>query len=151
MELLLHRKPTIKQTTFGDLFLNDQHFCYTLEDEVREIPGVPVEKWKISEKTAIPVGRYKMELVNSTRFGADTFSLIDVPGFVTIRIHRGNDDANTEGCILVGDKMAPAADDGGNLEESTPALARLKEKLVPILKEGKEEVWITIAPAGPLV
>ncbi len=144
MELVVQRKPTVKDTTFGELFVDDKHFCYTLEDVVRETAGRKVEEWKISAKTAIPVGRYRLELVNSTRFGPDTFSLIDVPGFTTIRIHRGNDDADTEGCILVGMKMVKNEDDGGNLVDSTTALATLKEKVVPVIKAGKEQVWITI-------
>ena len=151
MELILQRKPTIKDTTFGELLIDGKNFCYTLEDVVREVAGKKVEEWKIAGKTAIPVGRYRLELVNSSRFGLDTFSLINVPGFTSIRIHSGNDDADTEGCLLVGNKIASSDDDGGNILESKLALANLKEKLVPIIKAGKEEVWITVKAPSYMV
>jgi len=147
MELLLRRKPTVKKTTFGDLFLDGKHFCFTLEDVVREVVGQPVEKWKVSGETAIPAGRYAVELVNSPRFGPDTLSLKDVPGFTTIRIHSGNDDADTEGCILVGETLEPGQDDGGNIRDSRAALSRLKAVVLPAIKDRCEDVWLTVQAA----
>jgi hypothetical protein len=42
-------------------------FCDTLEDLVREVPGVPVEQWKIPGETAIPAGEYEILLTRSER------------------------------------------------------------------------------------
>ena len=143
MELTLQRRSTVKQTTFGDLSIDGAFECHTLEDVVREIPGQPVEIWKIPGETAIPDGRYELTMVESGRFGPDTFSIKKVPGFSSIRIHSGNDDADTEGCILVGRKIVESDDDGGNISESKLALAQLKEKVGPMIKAGKS-VFITI-------
>lgn len=142
MNLTLIRRPTVKQTTFGDLTVDGVWTCYTLEDVVREQPGVPVEKWKVKGETAIPVGRYEIVAVTSPRFGPNTLTLLDVPGFTHIRIHAGNDDADTEGCLLVGRKIVEQADDGGNLLESRQALAALKRVVLPALS--RERVWIDI-------
>ena len=138
MELTLQRKPTVKKTTFGELFIDGCFECHTLEDVVREV--------KIAGETAIPAGRYHLTLVESGRFGPDTFSVNNVPGFESIRIHSGNDDADTEGCILVGRKIVPMDDDGGDIQESKLALKALKEKVGPLIKSGKE-VWITVKNA----
>lgn len=147
MELILRRKFTLKDTTLGELFLDGAFQCDTLEDVIREKPGQPVSQWKVPGKTAIPSGTYRLYLANSPKFGPDTISLEDVPGFSLIRIHAGNDDADTEGCILVGTAVADAID-GGGLANSRIALKALKEKVVPALKNG-ETVYLTIR--NPLV
>jgi hypothetical protein len=79
--------------------------CYGLEDAVREVPGVPVEEWKIPGKTAIPYGKYPLEITYSNRFKRDTMQVMDVPGFEGIRIHAGNVASESEGCLLVGTSM----------------------------------------------
>ena len=76
--------------------------CLTLEDEIRERPGVPVSAWTVPGQTAIPAGRYSISLTMSARFGCVLPLLRDVPGFSGIRIHTGNVIDDTEGCILVG-------------------------------------------------
>ena len=144
IELTLKRRPTVKDTTLGVLFRGTVFRCYTLEDVIRESPGQPVEAWKIKAKTAIPAGRYRLGLVTSPKFGPDTLTLLSVPGFEAIRIHSGNDDADTEGCLLVGRAVAEdPSGDGGNLLESRVALAALKDELVPVLRAG-DAVWLTI-------
>lgn len=139
MELTLQRRPSTKRTTIGDLSINGVFFCYTCEDIVREVEGQPVESWKVKGETAIPAGRYKVGLVNSSRFGENTFSIEDVPGFEVIRIHSGNTSADTEGCILVGDTCAE-----DSIGTSRVALAKLKERLIPVINSG-EPVYITLS------
>lgn len=104
MKLRLESQPSYKGATFGELYVDDDWFCHTLEDQVREIPGVDVRIWKVKGVTAIPAGTYRVTLEHSPRFGPDTLTLHEVPGFNLIRMHGGNTVADTEGCILVGSR-----------------------------------------------
>jgi len=85
--------------TDGVLLLNDNFFCYTLEDRTRK-PGDA----KIPGETAIPAGKYKVIVNKSARFGKYMPLLLDVPNFEGIRIHGGNKSEDSLGCILVGFK-----------------------------------------------
>lgn len=141
----------MKDTTFSDVFVpgHEEVFIHTLEDTVREQSGVPVEQWKIDGKTAIPSGRYKVSRVNSPRFGRDTLSLDNVPGFTVIRIHAGNDDSDTEGCLIAGTTVIlDPKGDGGNVGGSRIALQKLKDYLIPKLKDGEVVWWNVINPIG---
>lgn len=84
--------------TLGKLFIDGKFECFTLEDEFRN--------QKIKGETRIPAGSYKVELRYSPKFTPrlmhEMLWLKDVPGFEFILIHPGNDDDDTEGCILVG-------------------------------------------------
>lgn len=94
--------------TIGKLYIDDnpQFFCYTLEDMYREKDGVPVEQWKVAGETAIPKGTYKVIVDYSNHFGKDLPHILDVPGYEGVRIHPGNTDKDTEGCLLVGKTWA---------------------------------------------
>ncbi len=142
LELLLQRHPTVKATTLGRLSVDAVEQCDTLEDVIREVPGEPVVSWKIPKQTAIPAGRYRLTLVTSPKFGPETLSIEGVPGFADIRIHAGNVDEDTEGCVLVG-MAATDLGDGGEVVHSRAALAALKALIVPRLEAG-EEGWIEI-------
>jgi len=95
MELTLKRDILADGYTLGLLSVDGKHYCYTVEDMVRE--GV-----KIPGKTAIPYGRYKVIVNMSNRFKKLLPLLLDVPGFEGVRIHSGNTAEDTEGCIIVG-------------------------------------------------
>lgn len=127
MKLKLLRTKLRTELTNGQLYIDDEFFCFTLEDKVREENGVPVEKWKIKGETAIPRGIYKVTLENSPRFGPETPTIHKVPGFEHIRIHGGNTPADTEGCIIVGFRL----DHRGIIFPGTtrPALNELKRRL----------------------
>lgn len=139
MELILQRKPSLPHATLGFLRGTDGlMICNTLEDVVRERPGEPVEAWKIKGETAIPAGRYQVLITRSARFGKDLPLLVGVPGFAGIRIHAGNTDADTEGCILVGRRVA-----GDALLESRFALLDVMLRIGDALKDG-DDVWIDV-------
>lgn len=95
MILYLLRNLYTDHSTRGILLINNKIFCYTLEDTVR-----PKGADKVPGQTAIPAGRYEVILNFSNRFQKIMPLLLNVPGFVGIRIHGGNTAADTEGCIL---------------------------------------------------
>ncbi len=92
----IRRKIFTDISTIGELWLDGKFYCHTLEDAVRPL-GV-----KIPGKTAIYTGDYILQITKSNRFGILMPELINVPYFTGIRIHAGNADKNTDGCILVG-------------------------------------------------
>ena len=63
--------------------------------------------------------------------------LLDVDGFEGVRIHPGNTDKDTEGCLLPGARYAQDA-----VLDSRKAFSQLYDKIANGLEEG--EVWITI-------
>lgn len=93
----------VGKETIGELYVNGSHFAYTLEDMVREVKGQPVESWKVQNVTAIPSGRFEVKMTYSVRFKKIMPELQAVPGFTGVRAHGGNTDADTDGCILVGE------------------------------------------------
>jgi hypothetical protein len=116
MELGVKRTDFSDASTIGELSVNGQFECYTLEDKVRPA--------KIAGKTAIPPGRYELIISFSQRFQRPLPLLLNVPNFEGIRIHSGNTAANTEGCILVGETKS-----ANFVGQSRVAFDRLFEKL----------------------
>ena len=94
-------KVTVKRTfkgpeyTIGKLYIDDNYFCDTLEDTVRN-------NIKVYGKTAIPAGKYKVKKTYSPRFKKQLPEILNVPNFSGVRIHAGNTAKDTEGCILLG-------------------------------------------------
>ena len=97
MELVLRRKFKGKHYTIGDLTVNGAFFCNTIEDVVRA-PGV-----KVYGETAIPFGKYKVVMRYSPKYKKVLPLLLDVPMFDGIRIHSGNTQLDSLGCIIVGE------------------------------------------------
>ena len=97
MKLLLQRDPSSLESTIGKLYADGIFVCVTLEDVVRP-DGV-----KIAKETAVPAGNYNVDITPSPRFGCLMPLLVNVQGFVGVRIHWGNSSKDTDGCILVGE------------------------------------------------
>lgn len=95
MKIEILRNQYTSKSTIGSMYVNGRWQCYTLEDAVRSGPKVPGQ-------TAIPAGLYKLIVSFSNRFKRDLPLLVAVPNYEGVRIHTGNTDKNTEGCILVG-------------------------------------------------
>lgn len=145
MELLLKRLGGDSDATIGAVYIGEgvsgYLFCFTIEDERRFS--------KVSGETRIPAGRYKIEL---NRLGAmnkkykrypwhmGMLELQDVPGFDCIYIHPGNDDDDTEGCILPNYKA-----DAKNMrgENSFECYKDLYIQVISAIKD-EEDVYITI-------
>lgn len=102
MKLLLERDVKAPFFTLGKMSVDGKHHFFTVEDKIREIPGVPVAEWKVPGQTAIPYGNYRVIKTFSNRFQKHLPLLLDVPGFTGIRIHSGNTDKDTEGCLCIG-------------------------------------------------
>jgi hypothetical protein len=102
MQLRLIREPSKDGATLGVLFVDGTFECFVLEDVLREQPGQPVSAWKVPGDTAIPAGRYRVDITQSPRFKRRLPLLAHVPGFEGIRIHPGNAPGDTEGCLLPG-------------------------------------------------
>ena len=96
MKLVLDREQRDEDVTIGSLSLNGAFECYVLEDPVRP-DGV-----KIYGETAIPAGRYAVDITFSPRFKVQMPLLLNVDGYLGVRIHPGNTADDTEGCLLVG-------------------------------------------------
>ena len=141
MNILSQRFPSLFARTPGEVFVNDIFYCNSVEDVVREVEGQPVESWKIENATAIPRGTYRITLENSPKFGPDTITFNDVEGSSFIRAHGGNDEGDTEGCVLVGYGLT----DAGKIPPgfSAPALKNLKRVIKTAIASG-DEVWWTI-------
>ena len=105
MQLLIHRQPSTRSSTPGSLFVDGLFECFTMEDVVREVPGQTVASWKVPGQTAIPSGTYEVIIDFSSRFQRNMPHILNVPGFLGVRIHPGIMSADTEGCILVGRKQ----------------------------------------------
>jgi hypothetical protein len=135
MEIEVRRHPSVYNATLGDLLIDGEFECYTLEDEVRHGP-------KVYGRTAIPAGRYHVTIDLSTRFKKRMPLLLDVPEFEGVRIHSGNTAADTLGCILVGRRIGP----NGTIEESRLAFTPLFQKMDQAFARG-EGIYITIKDA----
>lgn len=149
MEITVKRRYLKKGYTIGDLYVNGEWFCSTLEDEVRTLNSI---KDKVYGKTAIPYGRYQIAMnVISPKFGTMPYyqevcqgrlpRLVDVPFFEGILIHvadgwRGAD--LLQGCIGVGYNKIK-----GGLLHGKEVFCNLYAKLNEAYKKG-EQVWITI-------
>ena len=94
MKIEIKRLYKTENSTIGELKVDGKFECYTLEDKEREV--------KIKCETAIPKGTYKVIINQSNRFKKLLPLLLSVPNFEGVRIHPGNTNHDTEGCILVG-------------------------------------------------
>lgn len=141
MNIILNRIAKKAKYTIGKLYINDQYFCDTLEDTDRGLTQSMTEQQikskKVYGETAIPTGTYKVIISYSNKFKKQMPLLLNVPGFAGIRIHSGNTEKDSLGCILVGKNKTV-----GKVLESRDTYS----KLFSILQEAdkKETIKITI-------
>ena len=110
LKLIRQTPKSIEQSyTHGELFTKDGSgkwldFCYTLEDTVRDINksgDFDGDEKKVYGKTAIPFGKYDIQVTYSNRFKRMMIQILNVQKFEGIRIHGGNTAKDTLGCPLV--------------------------------------------------
>ena len=138
MKIEIRRNPSNAACTIGKLYIDGVFTCYTLEDVVREVIGQRVSVWKIKGQTAIPSTlftgyEYLVTLEKSARFGPDTITIHDVPGFTSIRVHKGNGASDTEGCPLLGMSASATGIVAGT---SGPAVSLVKGRIAEALNAG---------------
>jgi len=141
MELELARSVKTNKSTIGELTINGVFECFILEDKDRglrkDMPISELMVMKIKTRTAIPTGRYEIVVSFSDKFQKMLPLLLDVPAFAGIRIHPGNTDANTEGCLLPGKIKSPDM-----VGSSRVAFTALFDKIKAALQ--REKIFITI-------
>ena len=147
MRILLQRHALKAGYTIGRMEINGRYFCDTLEDTDRGLRESMTEDeiaaLKVKGATAIPTGTYRIDMqTRSPRFGRVLPRLVSVKGYAGVLIHSGNTDADTEGCILVGENR-----ERGKVLNSRATL----EGLLVLLREAQaegEEIELTITRAG---
>ena len=132
MNITIKRIALAATYTIGNLYIDGQYFCDTLEDKVR-----PFGEPKVYGKTAIPYGTYEVKWTYSPRFKRYMPLIDSVPGFSGIRIHAGNTEADTEGCILVGYNKQV-----GKVLNSKDTVSKLYPIIQKACKEGKVTIEI---------
>lgn len=141
MELLLKRIAKRDTYTIGKLYIDGKYACDTLEDKDRglkqDMPLEEIKKIKVFGETAIPTGKYQVAFTYSPKYKRVMPLLLDVPGYQGIRIHSGNTQADTQGCLLLGENKVV-----GKVINSKATCNRI----FPILKDAcsREKVYITI-------
>ena len=127
MKIEVKRLHRTDNSTIGELTIDGKFECYTLEDKERDV--------KIKGDTAIPKGTYKVIINQSNRFKRLLPLLIGVPNFEGVRIHAGNSNHDTEGCILVGQNRSV-----DYITKSRKAFDSLFKKM-----QGAKNITITIS------
>ena len=154
LTLVRNISESTKDYTIGELYVQEEDkltqtykVCDTLEDAFRLLPktcpntpkGNSCEcKEKVYGKTCIPNGTYTVVLSYSNRFKRILPELLNVPHFLGIRMHSGNDSSQTEGCVLLGTKSK-----GDWVTASRVAFNKVY-KLLQDAVARKEEITITI-------
>lgn len=106
MKIQLIRKHRKTDYTIGQLFINNQYFSDTLEDTDRGLKDSmsleEIRRIKVFGSTCIPYGTYKVTITYSPKFKKNLPLINNVKGFEGIRIHSGNTNYDTQGCVLLG-------------------------------------------------
>ena len=137
----LHRIILMPDYTLGVLDYGVSIPLFTLEDQYQE-------KGKVKGETCIPTGihplRYRQVLSPKTvsyrkKFPWFTWhiEIDEVPGFDFTYVHIGNDDDDTDGCVLLG-KTADLKPSNGFIGESTQAYKEWYTRTSALLNSGQE-------------
>lgn len=140
MEITVKRIYLGPTYTIGNMYIDGDYVCDTLEDTVRDLNKngkFDAGEYKVYGETAIPYGRYEVRWTFSSRFKKYMPELINVPNFSGIRIHSGNTAKDTLGCILLGKNTKK-----GMVTESKITC----NKVYPLIKDAcsKGKVYIKI-------
>ena len=149
MKLELIRRYCGNGYTIGSLSVDGVKFCDTLEPTDRGLKSSmtlqEIKANKVKGKTAIPTGRYIIDMDSvsprfrlrswAKKYGGRVPRLQGVRGFDGVLIHPGNSEVDTEGCILVGRNS-----EVGKVVDSVATW----DKLVAMLRTANEYIIIEI-------
>lgn len=121
--------------TDGVMSVDGKHYCATLEDKDRgltqDMPLDEIKRIKVYGKTAIPRGRYELDVVYWSKHDIYVVHIKDVPGYTGILIHNGGTVADTLGCPLVGDFVR-----SGRITNGKKYMVALRDRLLADKKKG---------------
>ena len=133
MKITVRRYAHNDEATLSRVYLDDEEFCYGLEDQPQEE--------KVMHETRIPAGTYDIKLRNEggmTKKYAERYDfhigmlhLQAVPNFTYVYIHTGNSDNHTSGCLLV----------GYTANEEAMTIGRSRDAYSDLYQAVKDEAW----------
>lgn len=137
MRITLYRYVSAEFTE-GSIYIDGGYFCDSLELPVTDYS---IPDWKVPGKVAIPYGEYevvrKVSPKFSPRFNGRLMAYIEgIPQFSGVLFHAGNTVADTEGCVLLGERTSP-----GYLTNSRATVEKFLDLLDGI---GTEKIKIKI-------
>lgn len=145
MQLEILRYTGDADSSGGLLSVDGKFFCYTCEDEKREV--------KVSGETRIPNGNYELTLrdvggmtkryAKKYDFHRGMLWIRNVEGFKYIYIHVGNTEKHTEGCVLVGYGANRTKGKETTVSRSVEAYTDLYKLILAAIDRG-EEILISI-------
>lgn len=122
----------------GRVYINGEYFCFSIEDATRTT--------KIKGETCIPLGVYPLATRFSPRFSKeykhDMIWVQNVPGFEFILIHWGNTISDTEGCLIIGDKIGVVKQKDAVLNSRATYL-KFYDKVINQIKAGGQVIEYT--------
>ena len=147
MNLELVRYGYGEDSTLGRLSVDEEHECFVLEDERRDV--------KVPGETCIPEGTYEVLLRAEGGLHEhykDRFPelhqgmlwLQNVPDFTYVYLHIGNKESQTDGCPLTGAVPVCLPDGEFVVARSEVAYLALYRKVLPVLL-AEERVFIHVS------
>lgn len=141
----LERFHSSAEDTLGLLWIMGKFECFILEDQFQAV--------KVMKETRIPAGIYEIKLRTEgshhekyskmfPEFHKGMLHLQDVKGFQFILIHIGNDEEDTDGCLIPGNVPRFNPLGRSRLEESTAAYKRIYQIITKMLET--ERVFIEV-------
>lgn len=153
LDITIRRIAKRPNYTISKWYMNGEYFCDGIEDTDRgltqDMPEEEILRKKIYGRTAIPSGTYNVIMTYSPKFASRTWArpfngclpiLQNVKGFEGVRIHPGNSEADSLGCLLPGKNKIV-----GKVIESSATFSKLMTKyIIPAIKKGNK-ITITIS------
>ena len=153
LELLLDRRWKKDTYTIGIMSIDGKRFSETCEDKDRDLSAdMPIEvirHGKVFGKTAIPRGRYRIDMNTvspkfkdrrwAKKYGGIVPRLVGVPCWSGVLLHPFNYASQSEGCISVGENKVK----GGVINAEEWFCKMMDTYLWPAKLNGRE-IWITI-------
>lgn len=92
---IIRVEDSFQSGVFGMLLIGTEAFCMTLE---------PHEWGNVRNVSCVPPGQYECVRIISPKFGT-TYEICNVPNRSHVLFHPGNRVEDTEGCVLLAEKL----------------------------------------------